>query len=257
MKAKLFLGLGAVIICLVGIVLAVDGNSATAPAAEKVTLTTDMDKTSYAVGVAMTQSLKGADLNLDAMCQGIRDQLGGKKLALPDEEIGAILQTFSAKMREIQQAERAKIQEVNKVDAVTNKEIGAKFLAENAKKDGVKTTESGLQYLITEQGSGKKPTATDTVKVHYKGTFIDGKEFDSSFKRNEPATFPLNGVIKGWTEGLQLLNEGGKATLYVPGDLAYGDGGRPGIPPASMLIFEVELLEVMPPKPAAGTTAPQ
>lgn len=250
MKVKLFLGLGAVLICLVGIVLAVDGGSATdtaqADAPAKVALVTEIDKTSYAVGVAMTQSLKGAELNLDALCQGVRDQLGGQKLALPEAEIGTILQAFSMKMRQIQQEQQAKQMETNKVEAVKNKEIGAAFLAENAKKEGVKTTESGLQYLITEQGSGKKPSATDTVKVHYKGTFIDGKEFDSSFKRNAPATFPLNGVIKGWTEGLQLLNEGGKATLYVPGDLAYGDNGRPGIAPGSLLIFEVELLEVNP-----------
>ncbi|MCP4452822.1 MAG: FKBP-type peptidyl-prolyl cis-trans isomerase [Planctomycetes bacterium] len=250
MKVKLFLGLGAVLVCLVGIVLAVDGGATpqtaagTAPA--KVALATDGDKTSYAVGVAMTQSLKGAELNIDALCQGVRDQLGGKPLALPDEEIGTILQAFSAKMRAIQGVEREKMMEANKVDAVKNKQIGADFLAENAKKEGIKTTASGLQYLIIEQGKGKKPGPADSVKVHYKGTFIDGKEFDSSYKRNEPAVFPLNGVIKGWTEGLQLLNEGGKATLFVPGDLAYGDNGRPGIPPASMLIFEVELLEVTP-----------
>ena len=249
MKVKLFLGLGAVLICLVGIVLAVDGGGAAAPASDapaKVALATDLDKTSYAVGVAMTQNLKGVELNVEALCQGVRDQLGGKELALADQEIGTILQAFSAKMQQVQRDQRAQQMEDNKVEAVENKAIGAEFLAENAKKAGVKTTASGLQYLITEQGSGKKPTAADTVKVHYKGTFIDGKEFDSSFKRNAPATFPLNGVIKGWTEGLQLLNEGGKATLYVPGDLAYGDNGRPGIAPGSMLIFEVELLEVNP-----------
>jgi len=250
MKVKLFLGLGAVIICLVGIVLAVDGGSATdtaqAGAPVKAALVTEIDKTSYAVGAAITRQFEGVEFNLDAFCQGVRDQMGGKKLALQDDEMTTVLQVFGAVMQQKQAEQRAKMQETNKVDAVTNKEIGAAFLAENAKKEGVKTTESGLQYLITEQGSGKKPAATDTVKVHYKGTFIDGKEFDSSFKRNAPATFPLNGVIKGWTEGLQLLNEGGKATLFVPGDLAYGDNGRPGIPPGSMLIFEVELLEVNP-----------
>jgi FKBP-type peptidyl-prolyl cis-trans isomerase len=258
MKVKLFLGLGAVIVCLVGIVLAVDGGATpetaagTAPA--KVVLATDVDKTSYAVGVAMTQSLKGAELNIEALCQGVRDQLGGKPLALEDEEIGTILQAFSAKMRAIQQVEREKMMEANKVDAVTNKKIGADFLAENAKKEGVKTTASGLQYVITKQGDGKKPVPADSVKVHYKGTFLDGKEFDNSFKKGEPAVFPLSGprsVIAGWIEGLQLMNEGGKATLYIPGDLAYGDNGRPGIPPASTLIFEVELLEVAPaPAPA-------
>jgi FKBP-type peptidyl-prolyl cis-trans isomerase len=246
MKVKLLLGLGAVLVCLVGIVLAVDGNSATKEAPAGVALATDLDKTSYAVGVAMTQSLKGVELNLDALCQGVRDQMGEKKLALEEAEIGTLLQAFSAKMRTIQQEQQAKQQESNQLESVKNKEIGTAFLAENAKKEGVKTTDSGLQYVITEPGSDKKPIASDTVKVHYKGTFIDGKEFDSSFKRNAPATFPLGNVIPGWTEGLQLIGVGGKATLYVPGDLAYGDAGRPGIAPGSMLIFEVELLEINP-----------
>ena len=247
MKAKLFLGLGAVVVCGVGIALALDGGTATTTAPAKVTLTTDLEKTSYAVGVAMTQQLKDAELNLDALCQGIRDQLGGKPLAMPDEEIGTVLRVFSQKMQQIQMEQRAKQMELDKEEDAKNKTLGAAFLEENGKKEGVKTTDSGLQYLITKQGSGKKPAATDTVKVHYRGTTLDGTEFDSSIKRNEPAVFPLNGVIAGWTEGLQLLNEGGKATLYVPGDLAYGDTGRPPrIQPGALLIFEVELLEVNP-----------
>ena len=125
-------------------------------------------------------------------------------------------------------------------------EKGEKFLKENATKEGVKTTASGLQYKITKEGEGKTPKATDTVVVHYRGTLLNGTEFDSSHKRGEPAEFPLNGVIKGWTEGLQLLKEGGKATLYIPPALAYGARGTPGGPigPDETLTFEVELLKV-------------
>ena len=124
-------------------------------------------------------------------------------------------------------------------------EKGQAFLKENAKKEGVKTTSSGLQYKINKEGTGKNPKATDTVVVHYKGTTIDGKEFDSSYKRGEPAEFPLNAVIKGWTEGLMYLSEGGKATLYIPSDLAYGKrGAGRDIGPDETLIFEVELLKI-------------
>jgi FKBP-type peptidyl-prolyl cis-trans isomerase len=132
------------------------------------------------------------------------------------------------------------------VHAQSGKDKGEAYLKENAKKEGVKTTASGLQYKITKEGEGKSPKATDTVVVHYKGTLLDGTEFDSSYKRNEPAEFPLNRVIPGWTEGLQLLKEGGKATLTIPSDLAYGKQGTPGGPigPDETLIFEVELIKV-------------
>jgi FKBP-type peptidyl-prolyl cis-trans isomerase len=125
-------------------------------------------------------------------------------------------------------------------------EKGKAFLKENATKEGVKTTPSGLEYKIVKEGTGKSPKATDTVLVHYRGTLLDGTEFDSSYKRNEPISFPLNRVIRGWTEGLQLLKEGGKAILYIPSDLAYGESGTPGGPigPNETLIFEVELLKV-------------
>lgn len=137
------------------------------------------------------------------------------------------------------------IASVMSTNAQSGKEKGEAYLAENAKKDGVKTTASGLQYKMMKEGTGKQPKATDTVKVHYRGTFLDGKEFDSSYSRNMPTEFPLNGVIPGWTEGVQLLKEGGKCTLYVPSKLAYGERGFPGaIPPNETLIFEIELIEV-------------
>jgi len=123
---------------------------------------------------------------------------------------------------------------------------GAQFLAENASKEGVKTTPSGLQYKVITEGTGKSPAATDLVKVHYRGTLLDGTEFDSSYKRNSPAEFPLNRVIPGWTEGVQLMKEGGKSIFYIPSNLAYGESGTPGGPigPNQTLIFEIELLEV-------------
>ena len=125
-----------------------------------------------------------------------------------------------------------------------NMEEGRKFLEENGKKEGVKTTASGLQYKVLKAGTGKSPSATDSVEVHYRGTLIDGAEFDSSYKRNQSITFPLNGVIRGWMEGLQLMQEGAKYEFYIPSKLAYGSAGTPGIPPNSVLIFEVELIKV-------------
>jgi FKBP-type peptidyl-prolyl cis-trans isomerase FklB len=131
-----------------------------------------------------------------------------------------------------------------KVQGEKNKKEGEAFLAENKKKDGVKTLPSGLQYKVLAEGKGKTPKATDTVTVHYRGTLTDGTEFDSSYKRNQPASFPVNGVIKGWTEALQLMKEGSKWQLFIPASLAYGEPGRPGIPPNSVLIFDVELISV-------------
>jgi FKBP-type peptidyl-prolyl cis-trans isomerase FkpA len=130
-------------------------------------------------------------------------------------------------------------------DASSNLAKGRAFLKENASKPGVKTTSSGLQYLVLEEGKGKSPKATDTVLVHYKGNLLDGTEFDSSYKRNEPISFPLNGVIPGWTEGVQLMKEGGKIRLFIPSNLAYGSRGAGGIiPPDSTLVFDIELLKV-------------
>ena len=206
---------------------------------EKAALKTDKDKLSYALGADMGNNLKkfDIDINADIYLQGMRDALSGKEILLTDQEIRSLIMAM-------QQGLQAKQQEKMKAEAEKNKRLGDAFLAENKKVKGVKTLPSGLQYKVITAGKGKTPKETDTVTVHYKGTLIDGTEFDSSVKRGQPATFPVQGVIKGWTEALQLMKEGAKWQLFIPADLAYGESGRPGIPPNSVLIFEVELLSI-------------
>ena len=203
-------------------------------------LATEQDKISYAIGADIGGSLKRmeAEVNLDKLTAGLRDALAGSKLQLSDEEIMASMQAFQTKAREKMMAQRA---------AATEKaaKAGVEFLEANKKKEGVVTLPSGLQYKVIKQGDGVKPKATDTVKTHYRGTLVDGKEFDSSYKRGEPAQFPVGGVIKGWTEALQLMPVGSKWQLVRPSDLAYGEqGAGADIPPNSVLVFEIELLEV-------------
>jgi FKBP-type peptidyl-prolyl cis-trans isomerase len=198
-------------------------------------LDTDKKKLSYTIGQQIGGQLKSQGVELDAatFASSIQDALSGKKPKLSNEEMQAAM----AKAREAHQAK-------SEVEGKENKAKGDKFLSENKSKPDVKSTASGLQYQILTEGSGASPKETDTVKVHYKGTLLDGTQFDSSYERKEPAEFPLKGVIRGWTEGLQLMKVGGKMRLFVPSDLAYGPQGRPGIPPNSVLIFEVELLEI-------------
>ncbi len=199
-------------------------------AAENVELKTQKDKLSYAIGVDVGNSLKknSIDVDMNVLMQGMKDAFSGKP-QMTDQQIK---ETMIAYQKE--QAEK-------------NKKAGEAFLAENKKKSGVVTMPSGLQYKIVKKGTGKSPKATDTVTVNYRGTLIDGTEFDSSYKRGQPATFPVNGVIPGWTEALQLMKEGAKWELFIPADLAYGATGRPGIPPNSTLIFEVELISISTP----------
>ncbi len=196
---------------------------------------------SYGIGLGFGRNVKAQSLDLDveALLKGIRDGLSDAKPLLSDEEIEKVMATFRD---ELIAQRTVKL----KADAEKNKAEGAAFLAENKKKPGVKTTASGLQYQIVAEGTGASPKPTDIVKVHYRGTLLNGTEFDSSYKRNEPASFPLNQVIKGWTEGLQLLKVGGKAKLFIPSELAYGENPRPGgpIPPNAVLIFDVELLGI-------------
>jgi FKBP-type peptidyl-prolyl cis-trans isomerase FklB len=203
-------------------------------------LVTEMDKVSYAIGVQLATNFKrqGIDIKMDKLVQGMKDATAGKKLELTEAEIQQTMMAFGQKMREKQQ-------EKQKADAAKNLAAGKAFLAANGKKEGVKVLPSGLQYKVIKEGTGKTPTIADKVKTHYRGTLIDGTEFDSSFKRGKPAEFGVKAVIKGWTEALQLMKEGAKWELYIPADLAYGERARPTIPANSTLIFEIELLEIV------------
>lgn len=224
----------------------------TAAAAEKTTLKTEKGQKSYSIGFNaghnMKQSLQmqGIDVDLDLLLKGISDGVKEAKPKLSEEEMQNIMTALRKEMMAKQQEMAAKQQEKMKEEGEKNKKEGETFLAENKKKEGVKTTPSGLQYKVITEGKGKTPKDTDTVTVNYRGTLIDGTEFDSSYKRGQPATFPVKGVIKGWTEALQLMKEGAKWQLFIPGDLAYGDRGTPGgkIGPNAVLIFEVELISI-------------
>jgi len=206
----------------------------------KLELKDQKDKESYSIGYQFGQSLKsqGVDINLDVYTSGIKDALGGKEPRMSQEDIRAAITGLQQRLQATRQKELKEM-------AAKNLEESKKFLAQNQKKEGVKALPSGLQYKVLSEGSGKKPKAEDTVTVNYKGTLIDGTEFDSSYKRGQPASFQVNGVIKGWTEALQLMKEGSKWQLFIPPDLAYGErGAGPQIPPNSTLIFEVELISV-------------
>ena len=201
-----------------------------------------MDKVSYALGIGIGHQLAnmgGSELNIDDFAQAVKDVLGGKELKIKSAEAQQIVQEFFAKQEEKIQKQRA---EAGKMA----KEAGEKYLAENAKKDGVITLPSGLQYQVLKEGNGKKPSAKDQVKCHYEGFLIDGTVFDSSVQRGEPAVFGLQQVIAGWTEGLQLMQEGAKYRFFIPYRLAYGEGGAgSSIPPYAALIFDVELIQVL------------
>ncbi|MBQ6406388.1 MAG: FKBP-type peptidyl-prolyl cis-trans isomerase [Prevotella sp.] len=201
-----------------------------------------MDKVSYALGIGIGHQLAnmgGSELNIDDFAQAVKDVLGGKELNIKSSEAQQIVQEFFA-------AQEQKINKQRQEAGKQHKEMGEKYLAENAKKEGVITLPSGLQYQVLKEGNGKKPTAKDQVKCHYEGFLIDGTVFDSSVQRGEPAVFGLQQVIAGWTEGLQLMQEGAKYRFFIPYRLAYGEGGAGGaIPPFATLIFDVELIQVM------------
>ena len=193
-----------------------------------------MDKLSYAWGLAMGRQLKGmgvSNLDADTFRNGVMNAFDGTEPEIPVEEAQKLINDY---LQELQ----------DKAEKVARAE-GEHFLAENGKKENVKTTASGLQYVVEKEGTGAQPTAEDEVTVHYTGKLLNGQVFDSSVNRGEPATFPLNRVIPGWTEGVQLMKEGAKYTFFIPSDLAYGPQGVPGaIPPHSTLIFDVELIKV-------------
>ncbi|PQO25418.1 hypothetical protein C5Y96_24055 [Blastopirellula marina] len=203
--------------------------------AQEIKLESTEQKASYAIGRNIANEIANPDVpfDVDALVAGFRDGLTGAESKLTEEQVGAALQAFQA-LVQTQMQKKAEMAA----------KAGTEYLADNAKKEGVKTTKSGLQYEVVKEGTGATPKLTDTVVCHYKGTLIDGTEFDSSYKRGEPAQFPVNGVIEGWTEALQLMKVGGKWKLYIPADLAYGPQGRPGIPPNAVLLFDIELLDI-------------
>ena len=212
---------------------------ATVPAATRpatptvITLKNEIDSVSYALGVSLASYYKAqgvTQLNTTLMSRAVTDLLQGKSTLLDNASSSTILNNYMTRL----QNEKSKM----------NKQEGELFLAENKKRAEVKTTESGLQYEVLVQGTGEQPTAVDTVTCHYRGTFLDGKSFDNSYDRGQPISFPLTGVIRGWTEGLQLMKTGSKYRFYIPYSLGYGEYDYMSIPGGSMLIFEVELLDI-------------
>jgi len=264
MKTKLFY---AALLFALGIVLCAGGAAqqkpaakpapkSSTPAAQKsespaaksfpaVTLNTSKEKASYAIGVSIGRNVmrEGIDLDTALFVRGLTDALTGSKLLLSDEEARGVLMNVQKEMQAKHQAQ-----------GEANKKAGEAFLAANKTKEGVVTLPSGVQYKIVKQGDGPKPIPSDTVLCNYRGTLVDGKEFDSSYKRGEPASFPVGGVIKGWTEILQLMPVGSKYQVWIPSELAYGAQAPPQIGPNSTLIFEVELVSIKD-KPAVAPGA--
>jgi FKBP-type peptidyl-prolyl cis-trans isomerase FklB len=232
------------IVCVTGLLLALavgcTAEDAKSPAAEEVKLDTQKKRISYTIGLNIGQDFARQEMEIDTdvLVLGVIDALGEKEPRMTQEEMAAEVQTYQQEMRAKQEA---------RLKEVTDKNVeeGKAFLVENAKKDGVVVLESGLQYKVIEPGQGAKPTADSMVKVHYKGTLVDGAEFDSSYRRGQPASFPVGGVIPGWTEALLLMQEGAKWQLFIPSELAYGErGAGQDIGPNAVLIFDVELISI-------------
>jgi FKBP-type peptidyl-prolyl cis-trans isomerase FkpA len=203
-------------------------------------LETERDQVSYMIGLDMAKSLTPIkdDLDVEVLAQAMRDSFDGKKPKMTEEQSLAVQQAFTTRLQARQEAERAAAAEKGKAE-------GAKFLAANKAKPDVRVTESGLQYQVVREGSGPKPARTDVVRVHYKGTLLDGTVFDSSYDRGQPAEFGLDQVIPGWSEGVALMPVGSKYMFWIPSDLGYGEAGGGPIPPNAMLTFEVELIEIV------------
>lgn len=224
---------------------------AAAPAVFAQELKTETDKASYVIGHQLGSNLKKneAEVNPEALVKGLKEALAGKNSALSAEDSDKIMNDFRTKLQ-------TKAETRFKADADKNTKEGKAFLDENAKKPGVVKLPSGLQYKVVTEGKGDSPKETDTVVTHYKGTLINGTEFDSSYKRNQPATFPVNGVIKGWTEALKLMKPGAKWQLFIPPELAYGEQGagpHSNIGPNSTLVFDIELISIEKAKEPAPT----
>jgi len=212
-------------------------------------LQSNQDKVSYSMGVDMGRNLQkqGIDVNPDILVQGLKDGISGGTLKMTDEQMQTTMQAFIQSMH-------AKMEAKEKAAGSDNKAKGEAFLEANKKKDGWQTTPNGLQYKVVTTGTGPKPTATDTVVTQYRGTTIDGTEFDSSYKRNEPAEFPVSAVIPGWTEALQMMPVGSKWQLAIPSNLAYGENAPPQIGPNSVLLFDIELVAIKKPDAAAAAS---
>jgi FKBP-type peptidyl-prolyl cis-trans isomerase FklB len=235
------------VMALVGVLLLATGCTAEEKKAEVKNLETLKDKVSYAIGLDIGKDFKqqGMDIEPSLVAKGIQDSVTGAQPLLTDQQVQETIQAFQKELMAKQEAKQ-------KEAAEKNIKEGQAFLDENGKKEGVVTLPSGLQYKVNQEGTGPMPGPNDTVKVHYEGKLVDGTVFDSSLKRGEPATFPVTGVIPGWTEALQKMKQGSKWTIVIPPALAYGERGAGPIGPNSVLIFDVELLEVMP-----GSGAPQ
>jgi FKBP-type peptidyl-prolyl cis-trans isomerase FklB len=234
MKLRWLAGLGIVTLFLAGQI----------GAQETPALKDQKDKLSYSIGMEIGKNMKkqSLDVNPELLTRGIKDAFSDGKPLMTDQEMSEALMAFQKEMM-------AKQQELAKKLGEKNQKEGETFLAENKKKEGVITLPSGLQYKVIKAGSGNKPKATDTVSVHYQGTLLNGTEFDSSYRRGQPVSFPVNGVIPGWTEALQLMEVGAKWQVVVPSSLAYGDrGAGPQIGPNATLIFEIELISIQEPK---------
>jgi len=235
------------------------GQSAAVKTAAPLTLKTDKDKISYAIGLNVGKAMKrdGVDVDPDILTRAIKDVFSDAKLLLTDQEAQTTLTALQGDLRKKQELQQQQLAE-------TNKKEGDEFLAANKTKEGVVTLPSGLQFKIVQEGAGPKPAAADTVTVNYRGTLLNGTEFDSSFKRGQPASFSVGQIIKGWTEALELMPVGSKWQLFIPPDLAYGlRGAGPSIGPNSTLVFDVELLSIQPqaaaplaPAPGAAPTQP-
>ncbi len=211
-----------------------------ASAGEDLVLKNQKDKVSYIIGMEIGKNFKkqSVDVDPDILTRGIKDAISGGKSLLTEQEIQETMAAFQKEMT-------AKQEELTKKLGEKNKKEGEAFLAENKKKGDVKTLPSGLQYKVIKAGTGKKPKINDTVTTHYRGTLVDGTEFDSSYRRGQPVSFPVSGVIPGWTEALQLMEEGAKWQLFIPPNLAYGERGMGGvIGPNATLIFEIELISI-------------
>jgi FKBP-type peptidyl-prolyl cis-trans isomerase FklB len=251
---RLIICLAAVLVASIGLAQdkAQPKDQKAQPKDQKEPLKDQKEKASYSIGLELGTSLKkgNMDVNTDTLLKGLKDGLSGAKPLLTEEQVK---ETMTALQKEMMEKQAAAQKEAGEKNAAA----GEKFLAENKKKDGVKTTASGLQYKVLKEGTGEPPKETDTVVTNYKGTLLDGTEFDSSIKRGEPATFPVNRVIKGWTEALLLMKPGSKYQLFIPAALAYGERAvGKDIGPNSTLIFEVELISIKPPDATATPPPP-